>query len=108
MNALSLKDLAAKTHRGLRGRVEKGKTGGGLCSGSDVVQRVNGVDERVRGERPKAIVAKLNRDGLPGPNGKVWGDTTMRGQVGRGTGLVNNERCRCAGLGSVPTIARHP
>jgi hypothetical protein len=25
MNALFLKDLAAKTHRGLRGRVEKGK-----------------------------------------------------------------------------------
>jgi DNA invertase Pin-like site-specific DNA recombinase len=28
MNALFLKDLAAKTHRGLRGRVEKGKAGG--------------------------------------------------------------------------------
>ena len=27
MNALFLKDLAAKTHRGLRGRVEKGKAG---------------------------------------------------------------------------------
>jgi site-specific DNA recombinase len=33
MNALFLKDLAAKTHRGLRGRVEKGKAGGGLCYG---------------------------------------------------------------------------
>jgi site-specific DNA recombinase len=28
MNALFLKDLAAKTHRGLRGRVEDGKSGG--------------------------------------------------------------------------------
>jgi hypothetical protein len=27
MNALFLKDLAAKTHRGLRGRVEDGKSG---------------------------------------------------------------------------------
>ena len=27
MNALFLKDLAAKTHRGLRGRVEKGSNG---------------------------------------------------------------------------------
>ena len=33
MNALFLKDLAAKTHRGLRGRVEKGRSGGGLCYG---------------------------------------------------------------------------
>jgi DNA invertase Pin-like site-specific DNA recombinase len=30
MNALFLKDLAAKTRCGLRGRVEDGKSGGGL------------------------------------------------------------------------------
>lgn len=39
MNALFLKDLADKTRRGLRGRVEKGKSGGGLCYGYDVVKR---------------------------------------------------------------------
>jgi site-specific DNA recombinase len=33
MNAMFLKDLAAKTHRGLAGRVEAGKSGGGLCYG---------------------------------------------------------------------------
>ena len=33
MNALFLKDLADKTRRGLRGRVEAGKAGGGLCYG---------------------------------------------------------------------------
>ncbi len=113
MNALFLKDLAAKTHRGLRGRVEKGKAGGGLCYGYDVVKRLNGDGEQVRGERkineaeaeivrrifrefaagksPKAIAADLNRDGIPGPNGKAWGDTTIRGHVCRGTGIVNNE-----------------
>jgi len=32
MNALLLKDLAAKTHRGLRGSVERGKAGGGLAT----------------------------------------------------------------------------
>ena len=30
MNALFLKDLAAKTHRGLRGKVEQGRSGSGL------------------------------------------------------------------------------
>jgi hypothetical protein len=30
MNALFLKDLADKTRRGLRGRVEKGRSGGGI------------------------------------------------------------------------------
>ncbi len=90
----------------------KGKAGGGRCSGYDGVKRLNGAGEQVRGERksneaeaesvrrifrdfaadkrPKAIAADLNRDGIPGPFGKAWGDTTMRGQVGRGTGLVNN------------------
>ena len=29
MNALYLKDLAEKTHRGLRGRIEDGKSAGG-------------------------------------------------------------------------------
>src|SRR6266436_703601 len=43
MNALFLKDLAAKTHRGLRGRVEDGKSGGGLCYGYRVVKKL---DER--------------------------------------------------------------
>jgi len=113
MNALFLKDLAAKTHRGLRGRVEKGKAGGGLCYGYDVVKRVDSEGEPVRGERkineaagavirrifrefaaeksPRAIATDLNRDGIPGPFGHTWGDTTIRGHACRGNGIVNNE-----------------
>src|ERR1700722_11147432 len=41
MNALFLKDLADKTRRGQRGRVEKGKAGGGLCYGYDVVRTID-------------------------------------------------------------------
>jgi DNA invertase Pin-like site-specific DNA recombinase len=37
MNALFLKDLADKTRRGLRGRVEAGKSGGGNAYGYDPV-----------------------------------------------------------------------
>ncbi len=42
MNALFLKDLAEKTHRRLRGRVEDGKSAGGLCYGYRVVKTLNG------------------------------------------------------------------
>src|ERR671914_3051828 len=42
MNALFLKDLAAKTHRGLRGRIEDGKSAGGLCYGYRVVKTLSG------------------------------------------------------------------
>ena len=51
MNALFLKDLAAKTHRGIRGRVEKGKSGGGLCYGYDLVKHTDAEGEPIRGER---------------------------------------------------------
>jgi len=113
MNALFLKDLAAKTHRGLQGRVEKGKSGGGLCYGYEVVKRTNGEGEPLRGERrineaealivrrifrefaagrsPRAIATNLNDEGVSGPLGRTWGDTTLRGHPSRGTGILNNE-----------------
>ena len=37
MNAIYLKDLADKTRRGLRGRVEAGRSGGGNSYGYDVI-----------------------------------------------------------------------
>jgi site-specific DNA recombinase len=42
MNALFLKDLAEKTHRGLRGRIEDGKSAGGLCYRYRVVKTLSG------------------------------------------------------------------
>ena len=44
MNALFLKELAEKTRRGLRGRIELGKAGGGVSFGYRIVRRFeNGV-----------------------------------------------------------------
>ena len=113
MNALFLKDLAAKTHRGIRGRVEKGKSGGGLCYGYDVVKHTDADGEPIRGERtinedeaeivrrvfrdfatgisPRAIARRLNDQDVPGPDGALWTDSTLRGHAARGTGLINNE-----------------
>lgn len=113
MNALFLKDLADKTRRGLRGRIENGKSGGGLCYGYELVKHVNANGEAQCGERrivpdqaevvrrifrefahgvsPRKIAFGLNRDAIPGPDGAAWGDTTIRGHVSRGTGILNNE-----------------
>ena len=93
MNALFLKDLADKTRRGLRGRVEAGKSGGGKSYGYDVVKSFDAAGEAIRGDRtinqyeaaivtrifgdysvgksPKAIAAQLNAEGIPGPTGKT-------------------------------------
>lgn len=86
MNALFLKDLADKTRRGLQGRIEDGKSGGGLCFGYDVVRQLDAGGDPVRGDRtineveagvvrrifkeyiegrsPRAIAWELNREGI--------------------------------------------
>ena len=113
MNAIFLKDLADKTRRGLRGRVEKGKSGGGNAFGYDVVKRVGDGGEYARGERsinemeaevvrrifidytkgisPKAIANALNKEGVSAPTGGTWGASTIYGNRERGTGILNNE-----------------
>lgn len=113
MNALFLKDLAKKTHRGLRGRVEKGFSAGAVGYGYRMIRRLSSEGELVRGEReidpgqaliverifadfaggksPRAIARDLNADGIPGPKGLAWRDTSIRGDVRRGTGIINNE-----------------
>lgn len=47
MNALFLKDLAIKTHRGIRGRVEAGKIGGGNAYGYRVVKTLDARGEPI-------------------------------------------------------------
>ncbi len=113
MNAMFLKDLADKTRRGLRGRVENGKSGGGLVYGYDVVKRFGEDGSPIRGEReinefeanvvrrifkdycngisPRAIAGALNSEGVKAPTGGDWGPSTIYGNRERGTGILNNE-----------------
>jgi DNA invertase Pin-like site-specific DNA recombinase len=110
MNALFLTDLANKTRRGLRGRVEAGRSGGGLTYGYDVVRnhRADGTveagDRRIdaaeadivrrifreymAGRSPRAIALGLNQNGVAGPRGRGWGASTINGNPARGTGIL--------------------
>src|SRR5439155_18219570 len=47
--------------------------------------------EFAAGRSPRAIAAGLNADRIPGPGGRPWGDTTVRGHALRGTGILHNE-----------------
>ena len=91
MNALFLKELDQKTRRGLRGRVEQGRSGGGKAYGYDVVRRITEGGDTDLGERrinpdqaaivrrifetyaagasPRRIAFQLNQEGVPGPSG---------------------------------------
>jgi site-specific DNA recombinase len=113
MNALFLKDLAHKTRRGIRGRIEVGRSGGGLCYGYDVIsqntaegkpntgaRRINESQADVvrqifrwfgLGRSPRRIAFDLNHAGIPAPGGAGWGASTINGNGARGTGILNNE-----------------
>ncbi len=100
-----LEDLKTKTKRGLRGKILAGLAAGGLGFGYRVDPTIPGgrqidpteaqVVRRIftmyaAGASPRTIAATLNKDAIPGPGGRVWGDTTIRGQIDRGTGVLNN------------------
>ena len=112
MNALFLKELAEKTRRGMRGRVELGKAGGGLCYGYRVIRQLqNGVmttgereinsqeaaivrrifESYAAGASPKQIAKTLNSEGVRGPQGSLWNPSTIHGNPKRGIGMLNNE-----------------
>lgn len=117
ISAMFLKDLAAKTHRGLEGRARKGKSAGGISYGYRVTRAFNADGTPVTGERDiipeeaaviarifgeydaghsaRTIAAGLNADAIPSPDsgkgGGAWGPSTISGNWKRGTGILNNE-----------------
>lgn len=113
MNALFLKDLAQKTHRGLEGRVRQGKSAGGKTYGYDIVRSLDEKGEPIRGSRkindqqaavvqriyrefaagrsPAGIAKQLNAEAIPGPCGRVWQGNAISGHSVRRTGILRNE-----------------
>ena len=110
MAQMQIADLGAKTKRGQAGRVRAGRIPAGLAYGYAVVPPLPGCKEA--GERriveaeaaivtricryfadgmsPRQIARTLNEEGIKGPGGRPWLDTTIRGQPERGTGVLNN------------------
>lgn len=130
MNALFLKDLAAKTHRGLRGRVAQGRSAGGISYGYRVRREIDGNGEVVRGGReideveaaivrrifqefaagasPNVIARRLNGEKIPGPGGRTWGDTTIRGHGGRVRAACTTRSMRASSPGTGSASSRTP
>jgi site-specific DNA recombinase len=110
MAQMSLSDTRDKVRRAQLGRARAGRMPAGLAFGYDIVppppgakeageRRINAVEaatvnrvfqKYADGLSPRRIAHALNEEGVPGPGGRPWCDTTIRGQVDRGTGLLNN------------------
>ena len=110
MSALYLKQLGEKTKRGLRGRIEKGRSAGGKAFGYGIVTGSEADDrgqmvivpeearvvrriftEYLNGKSPRAIAKAFNKEGIDGPSGKGWTASTIIGNRKRGTGILNNQ-----------------
>ena len=126
MSALYLKQLAEKTRRGLRGRIEQGRSAGGCAYGyravrdehgnpgklaivpeqAEIIRRI--FQDYVSGKSPRAIAKALNREGVPGPSAKGWTASTIIGNRKRGTGLLNNTLYRGQRVWNRLHYRRHP
>ncbi len=113
MNALFLKDLALKTRRGQRGRVEAGRIPGGNSYGYRIIRQLRADGSVSTGEReielsqatiirrifeeyadgmaPRQIAARLNREAVASPRGGQWNASTINGNRKRRNGILNNE-----------------
>ena len=56
---------------------------------AEIIRRV--FREFASGVSPRTIARRLNDKGVPGPDGALWTDSTLRGHAARGTGFLNNE-----------------
>jgi site-specific DNA recombinase len=113
MNALFLKDLAAKVRRGQKGTVQRGRAAGGLSYGYRVVREFDDRGEMIRGGREidpdqaavvrrifeamgagrsaRSVATELNRAGIPSPAGGSWSASTINGNRARRSGLLFND-----------------
>lgn len=106
LGALYLKDLAAKTKRGLLGKLAQGMRAGGLPFGYRAIAGKPGeheIDaaeaETVRrifrlyaeGTSVRDIAATLNREGVKPARARSWNASTLHGSEKRASGMLANE-----------------
>ncbi|MDH0116910.1 recombinase family protein, partial [Rhizobium pusense] len=102
-----------RTREGMKTAVKKGKASTCLAYGYKLSQQRDANGDRIKGLRevdtvkadivrriyqlyadgmsPRDIAQLLNKESIPGPRGRKWRDTAIRGHVGRGSGILNNE-----------------
>jgi DNA invertase Pin-like site-specific DNA recombinase len=113
LNNEMLEQVRYRTREGMKTVAKKGRVPGGICYGYSVKKMLGDDGDPIRGLRdintdeaavivwifkqyvkgisPDAIAEILNARGIPGPRGRAWRGTTIRGHRRRGTGILNNQ-----------------
>ena len=99
-----LRNLSAKTKRGMRSNAEKGLATGARLYGyrsqpggqMEIVEEEATVVRRIfkayaAGDTAREIAATLNADAIPGPRGGLWNASTIGGSRQRGNGILHTE-----------------
>lgn len=105
MDDIFLDELGKKTRRGQIAKVRAGGSGGGRCYGyrpgaeagqlvvepaeAKIVTRI--LEAYAGGKSGKAIAAMLNAEGVPGPRGGTWSQTTITGDRRCGDGILHQQ-----------------
>lgn len=99
-----IKNLSAKTKRGMRANAEKGLATGSRLYGyrsspggtidvapeeADVIRRI--FADYAAGSTSRDIAAALNREGVPGPRGGQWNASSIHGSRQRANGILHTE-----------------
>jgi site-specific DNA recombinase len=106
VGALYLTDLAAKTRRGLAGKLAQGQRAGGLPYGYRAIPGRPGEHEiepaeaaivlrifqsYADGMSPRDIAAALNAEAAMPSRGRAWNASTIHGSAKRASGMICNE-----------------
>jgi len=112
MGAIFLENLRKKTLRGMESAVLAGRLAGGRVYGYRRTEKLDGNGERIKGlleidpatapivvriltefskgKSAYTIATDLNRDGIPGPTGGKWNQSTIRGDPKKYVGILHN------------------
>ena len=97
--------LSTKTKRGMRANAERGAATGSKLFGyvsapggattiveseAQVVRRI--LADYAAGATAREIAAALNAEGVPGPRGGLWNQSSINGSRQRGNGILNTEQ----------------
>lgn len=113
LNQEMLEQVRYRTREGMKTVAKHGRVPGNICYGYRVhkeydpegnpIRGLRSIDQTeaavivsifrmyARGLSPDRIAEALNERGIPGPRGRAWQGTSIRGHRSRGTGVLNNE-----------------
>lgn len=104
MSQQYIRNLSAKTKRGMKSNAEKGlatgsrlygyrsEPGGGMAIVEEEAQVIRRIFRSyAEGDTGRDIAGDLNREGIPGPRGGLWNASTILGSRQRGNGILNTE-----------------